>query len=334
MLYIKEANFEDAEKEWLFVAAMPENENGVTNKWHGVTRDIFLSEALPKMINHAKGIDLPEGFVPDTTLFLWNESEIVGQFRLRHYLPESLIPGHIGYFIAKEHRGKGFATEGLRLTLEYGASIIPEDEYYMRLNKDNPASLRVMLKNGGRIVGETKDKLIVKIPKDKKNYICKIASLREMEEEWDYEIKLHSGQKNWIIWKTEAINNFQTGRSIPYYGILDGTIICEATAVVDPDEVQNSEGMMDETTAYLCAFRTVKEYQGKGYFSDLLRFMLDDLKQKGFTKAVLGVEPDDGKNKTMYTHWGFTEFIKSATEQYPDGTVIEVEYYGRDIECK
>ena len=91
---------------------------------------------------------------------------------------------------------------------------------------------------------------------------------------------------------------------------------------------------MDETTAYLCAFRTVKEYQGKGYFSDLLRFMLDDLKQKGFTKAVLGVEPDDGKNKAMYTHWGFTEFIKSATEQYPDGTVIEVEYYGRDIECK
>lgn len=62
--------------------------------------------------------------------------------------------------------------------------------------------------------------------------------------------------------------------------------------------------------------------------------MLSDLKQKGFTKGVLGVEPDDGKNKAMYTHWGFTEFIKSATEQYPDGTVIEVEYYGRDIEHK
>ena len=62
--------------------------------------------------------------------------------------------------------------------------------------------------------------------------------------------------------------------------------------------------------------------------------MLNDLKQKGYIKAVLGVEPGDKKNKAMYTHWGFTEFIKSATEQYPDGTVIEVEYYGRDIECK
>ena len=122
MLYIKEVNIEDAEKEWQFVAAMPENENGLTNKWHGITCDIFLSKALPEMINHAKGIDLPEGFVPDTTLFLWNETEIVGQFRLRHYLPATKMPGHIGYFIAKEHRGKGFATEGLRLTLEYGAS--------------------------------------------------------------------------------------------------------------------------------------------------------------------------------------------------------------------
>ena len=153
-----------------------------------------------------------------------------------------------------------------------------------------------------------------------------------MEEKWDYEIKLHPGQENWIIWKAEAIKNYQTGRTIPYYGIFNGTIICEATAVVDPGEVQNSAGMMDETTAYLCAFRTIKEYRGEGYFSRLLRFVQNDLKQKGYTKAVLGVEPDDKKNKAMYTHWGFTEFIKSATEQYPDGTVIEVEYYGRDIE--
>ena len=48
----------------------------------------------------------------------------------------------------------------------------------------------------------------------------------------------------------------------------------------------------------------------------------------------MGVEPGEEKNKAMYTHCGFTEFIKSATEQNPDGIVIEVEYYGRDIERK
>ena len=70
MLYIKPANLEDAEKEWRFVAARPEDENGLTNKWHGVSRERFLSKALPEMINRANGIGLPEGFVPDTTLFL------------------------------------------------------------------------------------------------------------------------------------------------------------------------------------------------------------------------------------------------------------------------
>ena len=331
MLYIKPANIEDAEQEWLFVAAMPENENGLTNKWHGVTRDRFISEALPEMINRARGIDLPDGFVPDTTLFLWNDTQIVGQFRLRHYLPATKIPGHIGYFIAKEHRGKGFATEGLRLTLEYGASIIPEDEYYMRLNKDNPASLRVMLKNGGRIVGETEDKLIVKIPKNKKNYICKIASLQEMEEKWDYEIKLHPGQENWIIWKAEAIKNYQTGRSIPYYGILDGMIICEATALIHSDTVQNSDGLVDNQTAYLCAFRTAAEYQGLGYFSKLFHYMINDLRRRGYNKVTLGVEPADEKNLKMYKHFGFNEFIKQGKETFPDGTVIDVLYYWKAI---
>ena len=101
--------------------------------------------------------------------------------------------------------------------------------------------------------------------------------------------------------------------------------------MIHPDAVQNSEGMIDGKTAYLCAFRTIKEYRGKGYFSRLLRFMLNDLKQKGYTKAVLGVEPGEEKNKAMYAHWGFTEFIKSATEQYPDGTVIDVEYYKKEL---
>ena len=53
--------------------------------------------------------------------------------------------------------------------------------------------------------------------------------------------------------------------------------------------------------------------------------MMNNLKQKGYTKAVLGVEHGDEKNKAMY------QFIKSATETYPDGTVIEVDYYGKEI---
>ena len=131
-------------------------------------------------------------------------------------------------------------------------------------------------------------------------------------------------RKKWIVWKAEAIDHCKKGSSIPYYGILDGKIICEATAIVD----QSTE---NEKTVELNAFRTIKEYRGQGYFSRLKNYMLEDLKQKGYTRAIVGVEPCEEINKQIYHHWGFTEYITTGTETYPDGTVIDVEYYGKNI---
>lgn len=90
-----------------------------------------------------------------------------GQFRIRHYLCESLRTGggHIGYFIKKEFRGRGYGTEGLKQTLQIARTIIPEDEIFLRVNKDNPASLKVMLRNGGRIEHEDELKYYVRIKK-------------------------------------------------------------------------------------------------------------------------------------------------------------------------
>lgn len=163
-------------------------------------------------------------------------------------------------------------------------------------------------------------------------YICKIASLEEMNRKWDYEIEhnVHE-RRNWIVWKRHSMENFQKGYILPYYGILDGNIICEATAVLNPDTVQNSEGLVGDGVVYLSAFRTIAECQGKGYFSKLLKFMLEDLKQKGFVRAALGVEAAEETNRKIYAHYGFTEYIKSAAETYPDGTVIDVDYYGKTL---
>ena len=89
MLYLKEANFDDIEKEFLFVRDMPVDENGLTNKWNGVSFEDFRDKALPEMLAFAKGENLPEGLVPETFLFLWSDDEIAGQFRIRHHLCES-----------------------------------------------------------------------------------------------------------------------------------------------------------------------------------------------------------------------------------------------------
>jgi len=162
-------------------------------------------------------------------------------------------------------------------------------------------------------------------------YICRIPNEEEMNKKWDYEIEHADDKDNWIIWKKKAIKCFKYGAQIPYYGFLDNQIICEATASLTPDIVQNGKGLVDDHTAYLTAFRTIEEYQGQGYFSKLFKYMINDLKSRGYTKVTVGVEPTETKNKAIYTKYGFTNYIKSSVEEYPDGTKIDVEYYSKEL---
>ena len=165
-----------------------------------------------------------------------------------------------------------------------------------------------------------------------KNYTCKIATLEDIIKKHDYEIERAVDDKeNWLAWKEKAIDKFNKGQSITYMGLLNNEIICECTAAIDPAIVQNSNGLVDSKTAYLFAFRTNEEYQGKGYFSILFKFMINDLVSRGYERVTLGVEPQEEKNKAIYFKYGFTEHIKDSKEIYPDGTIIEVEYYGKNL---
>ena len=58
---------------------------------------------------------------------------------------------HVGQFIKKEYRELDYCTQGLKLLIEEAHKIVPEAELYLHCNIDNPASLRVMIKNGGVI---------------------------------------------------------------------------------------------------------------------------------------------------------------------------------------
>ena len=167
MLHLERAGWGACEKEHAFVRDMPEDENGFTNGFHGLSLTDYERTALPGMLAFSRGESLPPGFVPETFFFLWDDDVIVGQFRIRHYLTDALREGagHIGYFIAPAFRGRGYATQGLALTLKQAARIVPEDEIYLRVNRDNPASLRVMMKNGGAVHHADEHKFYVRISK-------------------------------------------------------------------------------------------------------------------------------------------------------------------------
>lgn len=153
----------DYRKTYELYMTFPENENGYMNNVYGYNYEQFL-QWIEKKRNWSMGKELPEGFVPDTTYVLSDGGKYVGVFNLRHCLNDFLRegPGHIGYCISKQYRGKGYATKGLELTLEKARQMCIH-EVYMSVNKDNPASLRVQVKNGAYIHHENDKEYFTRI---------------------------------------------------------------------------------------------------------------------------------------------------------------------------
>ena len=154
-LELRKMNLMDVEQQWKYVTALPADENGLTNPYEGVSFEEYKSTVLPELMMHENPVNMPDWFVPETYYYLWDGDRLVGEFRIRHYLTDALRngAGHIGYSIRKDMRGNGYGTTGLKLTLEIARGIVPENEFYLRVNKDNIASQKVMLKNGARITG-------------------------------------------------------------------------------------------------------------------------------------------------------------------------------------
>lgn len=160
MIYLKLANLDDTKAEFAALQKIPAKENGLRNEYGDMTEADFIKSGLPKILANMKGEGLPEGHVPCSLYFLWDDDKIVGLFHFRHHLCDGLKRhgGHIGYAIIKEYRNRGYATEGLKLLLDEIRDKVPENEIWLDARKDNLASQKVMLKNGAYVTGEyTKD---------------------------------------------------------------------------------------------------------------------------------------------------------------------------------
>ncbi len=109
-----------------------------------------------RLDNDSRGIGIPEGFVPHSTYCLvTDEQELVGVSNLRHALtPRLLREGvNVGYGIRPSKRDNGYASLLLKLTPERtGARGL--DRVLLTCGKDNVASARVIMKNGGILDSE------------------------------------------------------------------------------------------------------------------------------------------------------------------------------------
>lgn len=117
--------------------------------------DFAASVNLAK--RHAKGIDLPEGWVPCSTYWLVRQNRIIGTCSLRHKLNDFLrnYGGHIGYSIRPSERRNGFGTQMLELALEKARSFGVK-RVLVTCDDNNIASTRIIEKNNGKFADKVK----------------------------------------------------------------------------------------------------------------------------------------------------------------------------------
>ena len=113
-----------------------------------------FAQFVHELDEEAQGIGLPEGIPPQQTyLLLKNGKQVVGEIRFRSTLmpPYEKFNGHIGYNIRPSQQGKGYATRQLALLLDE-ARKIHLSGVSLTIEGDNPASVYVIEKNGGKLI--------------------------------------------------------------------------------------------------------------------------------------------------------------------------------------
>ena len=123
----------------------------------GLDRIKEFDKWLEKIQNDLSINTIEEGRIPSTLYLTVRKSDkkIVGNLQIRHYLNDDLLKhgGHIGDSIRPSERGKGYATEQIRLALEKCIEL-GINNVLITCDKSNIASAKSIQKNGGILENE------------------------------------------------------------------------------------------------------------------------------------------------------------------------------------
>ncbi|MFA0791985.1 GNAT family N-acetyltransferase [Microbulbifer echini] len=110
---------------------------------------------IDRLEDFASGNHLPDGYVPSTTLWLVEGSELVGVTNIRHYLNDAIAHcgGHIGLGIRPSFRGKGLGKLLMELSINR-LRIMGAEPIHIHCHKDNSASANTIKACGGTLQSE------------------------------------------------------------------------------------------------------------------------------------------------------------------------------------
>ena len=132
---------------------------------------------LTQNTNNRQESTVSIGWVTATTLFAVRKRDlkIVGMIDIRHNLGNEFLAqygGHVGYSVRPSERKKGYATEILKMGIEYAKSLNIE-KIMIACFSDNIPSIKTIEKCGG-VLSETKrytDGQFINIPNSEEKHV-------------------------------------------------------------------------------------------------------------------------------------------------------------------
>ncbi|MDX1497349.1 MAG: GNAT family N-acetyltransferase [Salinisphaeraceae bacterium] len=118
--------------------------------------ELALEEYVEKCIEMTDVAKLQPGYVPRTVFWVIDEEgEAIGIVRMRHYLNDALRErgGHIGYYIRRDKRNRGYGKRALQQALVELRNI-GENRALLTVDMDNFSSIKVIEANGGVLESE------------------------------------------------------------------------------------------------------------------------------------------------------------------------------------
>lgn len=158
----REVSLQDGHKEYEFFSNIEiENENGFYIK---KANDFVEFREILKNLVKDKNIAFTEQRVPQIVYWVVLNDDIIGIVKVRKRINENLkkLGGHIGYYILKKYRNKGYGKELLKRALDL---FDDNTTIVITCSKDNLASQKVIEYNNGILIEILNDRCIYNIEK-------------------------------------------------------------------------------------------------------------------------------------------------------------------------
>jgi predicted acetyltransferase len=119
-------------------------------EYRGIQSDENFADYVKRIALFKKGIGLPEGYIPESVMWLVDGSEFIGEASIRHELTDFLrqVGGHIGYVIRPSKRKRGYGKQILKLSLQY-IQTLGINSVLLTCDETNIGSAKIIEANGG-----------------------------------------------------------------------------------------------------------------------------------------------------------------------------------------